>query len=104
MLIALALLSPARAAEHVLFAFDDRWLRFQHGVKLSLIPYQSTADLSNQVLAPGPAGAPDSRGLIYYGTVCEVNDELWMWYLGLGDPPLHQKTRPPHTPSPGLRS
>lgn len=88
LLVAAGLAPASRAGEHVLFAFDDRWLPFRHGVKLSLISYQSTAnggDHGNQVLGPGPAGAPDAKGLIYYGTVCEVNGELWMWYLGLGD-------------------
>ena len=80
------MLLPARAAEHVLFAFDDRWLPFQYGVRLSLVSRQtSSGTASNQVIAMGQAGAPDSRGVIYYGTVCEVNGELWMWYLGMGD-------------------
>jgi hypothetical protein len=33
----------------------------------------------------GPPGSADGRGVIYYGTVLEVNGELWMWYLGMGD-------------------
>jgi hypothetical protein len=75
------------SAETVLFAFDDSWLPFQHGVQLKLVSYSSseTAEESNMVVPLGPPGAPDSRGIIYYGTVCEVAGELWMWYLGLGD-------------------
>jgi len=79
----------ARAeAENVLFAFDDVSLPFTNGLRLQLVSYESSADGdsgSNEVVAPGPAGAPDSKGIIYYGTVCEVNGQLWMWYLGLGD-------------------
>ena len=80
----------SRAEEQVLFAFDDVYLPFQHGVKLNLI---SHAGAGNMVLGPGPAGAPDSKGLIYYGTVCEVNGELWMWYLGMGDQDEKRKYR-----------
>jgi hypothetical protein len=79
---------PAKETGHVLFAFDDTALPFQHGVRMNLISYQSTADggsVGNLVVPMGPPGAPDSKGLIYYGTVREVNGELWMWYLGLGD-------------------
>jgi hypothetical protein len=75
-----------QAEEKVLFSFDDHWLPFQYGVQLSLVSSQSSSGTaSNQVIAMGPPGAPDSRGVIYYGTVCEVNGELWMWYLGMGD-------------------
>ncbi|MBL9207735.1 MAG: hypothetical protein JNN01_21815, partial [Opitutaceae bacterium] len=86
LLAAVAAAVSARA-EHVLFAFDDKALPFQHGLRLRLIGFQSKADTtgSNQVIAPGPPGAPDSKGVIYYGTVCQVGEELWMWYLGMGD-------------------
>jgi hypothetical protein len=87
-------LGAKRAAhpEKVLFAFDDTWLPFQHGLRLKLVSYSSTADTgdSNMVVPLGPPDAPDSKGIIYYGTVCEIDGELWMWYLGLGD---HEKTR-----------
>jgi hypothetical protein len=87
---AAAVCASAVAAEkgQVLFAFDEQALPFRHGLRMNLISYQSTADggsKSNLVVPMGPPGAPDSKGLIYYGTVCEVNGELWMWYLGLGD-------------------
>jgi hypothetical protein len=71
-----------------LFAFDDHALPFQQGVHLQLIPFHTSAlAKSNQVIQAGPAGAPDSKGSIYYGTVVQVGDELRMWYLGLGDDP-----------------
>jgi len=34
------------------------------------------------VVPTGPEGAPDSGEVSYYGAVCRVGDELWMWYLG----------------------
>ena len=83
--------SPAKSAsapaESVLFAFDDRWLPLQHGLHLSLVSYQSAegAPVTNMAVPPGPPGAPDASGILYYGTVCKVGDEYWMWYLGLGD-------------------
>jgi hypothetical protein len=91
-----ALFAAGRARgepEQVLFAFDDTALPFQNGLRLQLVSSESSADGgggSNEVVAPGPAGAPDSKGIIYYGTVCAVNGQLWMWYLGLGD---HDDTR-----------
>jgi hypothetical protein len=74
--------------EHVLFPFDNRALPFSHGVRLKLIPFASAADsggLPNMVVSPGPDGTPDSRGILYYGTVLQVGAELWMWYLGQGE-------------------
>ena len=64
--------------EVVLFPFDDYSLPFQRGVRLQLIPNKG-----DQIVVPfGPPGAPDSKGMNYYGAVCRVGDELWMWYLG----------------------
>ena len=66
--------------EVVLFPFDDFSLPFQRGVRLQLIPNKG-----DQIVLPfGPPGAPDSQGMSYYGAVCRVGDELWMWYLGGG--------------------
>src|SRR5260221_548513 len=78
---------PARR-EQVLFAFDDHALPFQHGLRLKLISSRSPGEegAGNAVAVPvGPPGSVDGRGVIYYGTVIEVNGELWMWYLGMGD-------------------
>jgi len=68
----------------VLFAFDDRALPFQRGLGLNLIGYTPAGQGGDVVLPPGPAGAPDVNGTYYYGSVLEVGDELWMWYLGRG--------------------
>src|SRR5579859_3176092 len=54
--------SPAAPAETVLFAFDDRWLPLQHGLRLNLVSYQSAegGPVTNMAVPPGPPGAPDS--------------------------------------------
>ncbi|MSU49946.1 MAG: hypothetical protein EXS37_12815 [Opitutus sp.] len=78
---------PDPPGSTVLFAFDDVWLPFQQGVRLNMLSYESQGlpgTKGNQVVAPGP-GVSDSNGIIYYGSVCEVNGELLMWYLGLGN-------------------
>ena len=69
--------------EAVLFPFDDHSLPFQRGVRLQLVGRNSSA--APVVLRPGPPGAPDSQAISYYGSVCRVGDELWMWYLGQGE-------------------
>ncbi|MSU48044.1 MAG: hypothetical protein EXS37_02970 [Opitutus sp.] len=77
----------AVSAEHTLFAFDGRALPFQTGVRLRLDGFRVSAlGPSNIALAPGPSGSPDRKGVLFYGSVCEVNGEYWMWYLGLGEP------------------
>src|SRR5208282_760542 len=77
----------AGRAGQVLFAFDDTALPFQQGVRLRLISSRSSGEqgASNLAVPIGPPGSVDVRGVIYYGTVVEVNGELWMWYLGMGD-------------------
>lgn len=78
--------SPERVStdQVVLFPFDDHSIPFQHGVRLHLVRYKAGVDRTRIVVGPGPAGAPDSGGVIYYGTVQRIGDELWMWYLGQG--------------------
>lgn len=69
----------------VLFPFDDHGLPFRHGVRLHLVSHRTPVDRTRIVVPPGPPGAPDSKRVIYYGTVLRVGGELWMWYLGQGD-------------------
>jgi len=71
--------------EVVLFPFDDYSIPFQNGVRLQLIPNKAGIGRKKIVLGTGAPGAPDSKLVIYYGTVRRVGDELWMWYLGQGD-------------------
>ncbi len=79
--------SDEPAKEQVLFAFDEYALPLQHGLRLKLNSYRSPGEqgASNLAVPVGPPGSADGRGVIYYGTVLEVNGELWMWYLGMGD-------------------
>ncbi len=73
--------------QQVLFAFDDHALPLQHGLRLKLVSNRSSGEegITKVAVPVGPPGSCDGRGVIYYGTVIEVNDELWMWYLGMGD-------------------
>ena len=32
----------------------------------------------------GTPGSPDSVHVAYYGTVQQVGEDFWMWYLGQG--------------------
>ena len=74
-------------SELVLFPFDDYAFPFQEGLDMHLVQFTHNyaVNLGNTVLKLGAAGAPDSRGISYYGTVCRVDGEYWMWYLGRSD-------------------
>ena len=75
----------------VLFPFDDHSIPFQHGVKLNLMGKQ-TGHGNKPVVPLGETGAHDSLWIAYYGTVLEIDGELWMWYLGQGpDEHWHQR-------------
>ncbi len=82
--------ASALGKRRVFFPFDDHALPIQHGVQLGLIPYSTAVDAGgpNVVIPLGPPGSPDSHAVLYYGTVLEVNGELWMWYLGRGKSPV----------------
>lgn len=91
LLLLATLANPLRAEpqEQVLFGFDDTALPLQQCMRMQLVPYRTPlGDLKspNLVLPPGEPGTPDSAGACYYpGTVCQVGDELWMWYGGVSD-------------------
>lgn len=71
--------------EIVLFPFDDHSLPFQNGVELHLNSHSTPCGRTKIVLGLGNEGDPDSRQVVYYGSVHRVGDELWMWYLGQGN-------------------
>ncbi len=71
--------------EAVLFAFDDHALPLHSGLQLQLHGHRTPCGRTRVVLSPGGANAPDSRAVVYYGSVCRVGAELWMYYLGQGD-------------------
>lgn len=78
----LLLLPPSgRAAESVLFAFDDHSIPWQHNLKLTLEKVSKHPD--NPVLRRGPKGSPDHGHAILYGTVIKQEDTFRMWYLGM---------------------
>ncbi len=70
--------------EVVLFSLDDHAFPSQRGVELSLISYQGDVGRTKIVLTCGVPGSPDSVHVAYYGTVQQVGEEFWMWYLGQG--------------------
>jgi hypothetical protein len=78
---------PQSLPEVVLFPFDDHALPFQRGLQLQLNGHRTPCGQTRVVLPIGGPEAPDGRSVAYYGTVCRVGDELWMWYLGQGDDP-----------------
>jgi len=81
-------------SELVLFAFDDHSIPFQCAVELHLVGGHTTGSgkTTRIVLEPGKEGAPDSRAVVYYGSVHKVGKELWMWYLGQDEgPEWHQR-------------
>ena len=72
--------------EIVLFPFDDYAIPLQRGMRLRLHSFKKWVDQSsNVVVGLGGPGDPDNVISTYYGTVRRVGDELWMWYLGMGD-------------------
>jgi len=78
----------------VLFGFDSQSLPLQHGLRLKLATHRlSAAAPKNIVITPAPNDSPDSKGCCYYGSACTVHDELWMWYLGVGEPEPDKKSR-----------
>ena len=70
--------------EVVLFPFDDHAFPLQRGVELSPISYQGCVGRTKIILTRGAPGSPDSVHVAYYGTVQQVGEDFWMWYLGQG--------------------
>ena len=73
--------TPGRAAERVLFAFDDHAIPWHFNTKLTL--HSATKHAANPVLRKGPPGAPDHGHAILYGSVMHDGDKFRMWYLGM---------------------
>ena len=67
----------------VLFPFDDHSIPFQDGVKLHLQGRQGGHG-NSPVLPLGETGKHDSQWIAFYGTVLNIGEEFWMWYLGQG--------------------
>lgn len=69
--------------EIVLFPFDNYNIPFRHGLQLELIKAKRYE--GNPILSSGVPGSADSSTIAYYGTVIEIYDKLYIWYLGKGD-------------------
>ena len=67
----------------VFFPFDDHAFPLQNGVRMELTGFRNRP--SETVVGLGEPGTSDCLKVTYYGTVCKVGDEFWMWYLGIGD-------------------
>ena len=65
----------------ILFPFDDHSIPLTYGLQFGLVQGQR----KGVVIGPGGPGTPDCRKVRYYGTVIRIDDELRMWYFGLGD-------------------
>jgi len=74
-------ISPLRAEERVVFAFDDHSIPWQHNLKVTLVP--AVKHPENPVLRRGPEGAPDHGHAVLYGTVIKDGAKFRMWYLGM---------------------
>lgn len=68
--------------EAVLFPFDDFSLPFRYLLRPGLVNGTNVYHPHVKVVERGPAGAPDSKNINYYGTVIRIGDELRMWYIG----------------------
>ncbi len=66
----------------VLFPFDDHSLPYQNGVELKLHARQAVGGVVPKVLEPGVPDDPDSLRATYYGSMHQVGDQMYMWYLG----------------------
>ena len=73
-------------SEAVLFPYDDRTIPFRYRLQIGLVeglnPY--TGHLIAMKRGEDPE-APDGQAIGYYGTVCQVEDELRVWYRGHGE-------------------
>ena len=71
--------------EAVLFPYDDRTLPFRYRLQIGLVEGLNPYKGHLVAMERGGPGTPDSRIIKYYGAVCQVEDELRLWYLARGD-------------------
>ena len=72
-------------SEAVLFPYDDRTIPFRYRLQIGLVEGVNPYKGHRVAMERGGPGTPDSRVVKYYGAVCQVEDELRLWYLGHGD-------------------
>ena len=72
-------------SEAVLFPYDDRTIPFKYRLQIGLVDGLNPYKGHLIAMKRGGPGTPDSHSVKYYGAVCQVEDELRLWYLGHGD-------------------
>ena len=72
-------------SEAVLFPYDDRSIPFRYRLQIGLVEGLNPYKGHLIAMERGGPGTPDSRIIKYYGAVCQVEDELRLWYLARGD-------------------
>ncbi len=72
-----------------LFAFDQAAIPFTENLQIEMRQPEKLA--ANPVVQRGPAGAPDSWAVQFYGSVVKVGDQYRMWYACAGDDRLGGK-------------
>ena len=70
--------------EAVLFPFDKWSMPLRYRLRYGLVGAANPYRPHEKVLLGGGPDEPDGLGMHYYGTVIRVEDELRMWYGGLG--------------------
>lgn len=68
-----------------LLSYDAHAFPFQTGMRLEMNAFPPGLGYVPPVLALGEPGSVDSGNISYYGTVCKVGEEYWMWYLANDD-------------------
>lgn len=71
-------------SEAVLFPYDDRTIPFRYRLRIGLVEGMNPYKGHLVAMERGAADAPDGEAVKYYGSVCEVDGELRLWYLGHG--------------------
>lgn len=66
-----------------LFAFDQVSIPFTENLRINMRP--PTKHPANPVVRRGPAGAPDSWAVQFYGSIVKVGATYRMWYVAAGD-------------------
>ncbi|MEW5978964.1 MAG: hypothetical protein AB1898_24480 [Acidobacteriota bacterium] len=84
-----------RSAQHefVSFAFDDHAIPWRHNLKLTLV--QADKHPENPVLRRGSQGSPDWGHAILYGSVIHVGGKFRMWYLGMIQHEITERSQAP---------
>ena len=69
-------------SEAALFPYDDRTIPFRYRLRIGLVEGLNPYKGHRIALERGGPGSPDELMIKYYGTVCEVDSEFRLWYLG----------------------